>query len=451
MKLVISRIFLIFLGLMAGALPARAELRTEMKLFSDSFISDAFDSSQKTNYQFFGARLKTEDTSPEKKDILHMDLSGGVAFGAPLLNYLNFTEFYVQLQVADDQTFSVGRKKLNWNDLDARWNLGVWEPVFKWNPLTPQRQGLMGLFWELDRKNYGFTLFASPLYLPDEGPSYEINNGQFENGNPWFHRPPDSIHIFNETTKIEYNLQKPNEGDVILQRSYGAKLRLGDPQALLFQLSQIYKPENQLALGYNGVLDIPRDRGVVDLQPQVFYHSVTGADLTYKFYNWRIGTSAMYDRPDQNNVFDSKWTHPVFQNALLLGSFVEAYYRNFKVYFQRLDISGGNVTEQGDLANPNRAPLTTIYPYRQANEVGMAAQYQFARTRKLIGSLSYTRSDKNDFSLIRFNTRLKLSNLWSLYSEMQLIEAGPVSINNQNDIAQFANNDRFLIGAAYVF
>ena len=81
----------------------------------------------------------------------------------------------------------------------------------------------------------------------------------------------------------------------------------------------------------------------------------------------------------------------------------------------------------------------------------MSAQYQFARTRKLLGGVSYTRSDRNDFSMVRFNGRLRLSSLWSIYSEMQLIEAGLLTKDNQNDIAQFANNDRFLIGVAYVF
>lgn len=455
MKPMISRLFLIFLGLLAGALPAQAELRSEMKLFSDSFISSAFESNQKTNYQFFGARLKTEETAAERNggnpDVLRMDLSGGVAFGAPLLNYLNFSELYVQLPVAEEQSFTMGRKKLNWNDLDARWDLGVWEPVFKWNPLSPQRQGLVGLFWELERKNYGLTLFASPLYLPDEGPSFEIDNGEFVSGNPWFHRPPDSIHIFNETTKIEYNLQKPKESEVILQRSYGGKIRLGSADSLMFQVSQIYKPSNQLALGYDGVLDIPRDRGVVDLQPQVFYHSLTGADLTYRFMNWKYGVSGLYDRPDQKDVFDSKWTQPVFQNAVLVSAFVEAYFHSFKLYAQRLDISGGEVTEKGDLANPGRRPLMTRYPYRQANEVGVAGQYLFSRSRRLIAGVSYIRSDKNDFSLVKFNGRFRLSSMWSLYSEMQLIEAGPLTVSNQNDIAQFANNDRFLIGVAYVF
>lgn len=444
-----SAIFVILTSILAVSLTAGAEVRSEMKLFSDSFVSSAFESSQKTNYQFFGARLKTDD--PKKEDVFQLDLAGGVAFGAPLLNYMNFAEIYAQFGTGQDQTFSLGRKKMNWSDVDSRWNLGVWEPVFKWNPLSPQRQGLTGLFWEVDRPDFGIALFASGLYLPDEGPSFEIEGGEFVNGNPWFHRPPDSIHIFNETTKIDYQFQKPNEAEVVFQRSYGGKFRLGDTNGLSFQVSHIYKPDNQLALGYDGYLDIPRDRGVVALQPQVYYHSLTGGDLTYKFANFKVGVSTLYDRPAQDKIFDSQWTHPVFQDAVLVGSFIEANYRNFKVYFQRLDISGGNVTEEGDLANPARRPLMTPYPFRQANEVGVAGQIPFPKFRKLVGNLSYTRSDRNDFSLVKFNTRFKFSSLWAVYSEMQLIDAGALTVDNQNDIAQFVNNDRFLVGASYVF
>lgn len=430
------------------AQPAFAQIRSEMTIFNDAFISPAFQATQKTSYQFVGAQLKTEEKST---DALVMDVEGAVAIGTPVLNYLNISEFYFAKEMSEDQTLTIGRKKMMWSQVDARWDLGVWEPVFKWNPLSPERQGLIGLFWDVKRKNFAITLFASPLFLPDQGPSYEIQNGDFVKSSPWFPRPPDMIHIFNETTQIEYRMKRPSESQVAFQASYGAKISLGDPQKLFFQVSQIYKPSNQLAIGYDGILNISKDRGVIDLLPQVVYHSMTGADLSYNTGVVKVGVSVLHDRPKQETAFEPQWTHPVYEDALLASGSIDLETRFFAFHFQRIEISGGNVADRGPLADPKRRPLMTRYPFKQANEFGVSAHASFSKFRRITGNLSYTQSDKNDFSMVKMNAGLKLSKLWNIYLEMQLVDAGILTVDNQNEISQYVNNDRLLIGATYVF
>ncbi|WII73817.1 hypothetical protein QJS83_07995 [Bdellovibrio sp. 22V] len=419
-----------------------------MRVFSDSFISPSFEATQKTNYQFVGAQLKTD---PFAEENLKMDVAGGVAMGAPLLNYLNISELYVQSRQSETETFYIGRKKILWNELDARWDLGVWEPLFKWNPLSPERQGLSGLFWQVDKPYYTLVLFASPLYLPDQGPSFEIENGSFVKGNPWFRRPPESIRIWSEATAIDYNFEKPNESQIVLQNSFGMKLSFGDPQSLRAQLSYAYKPSNQLAIGYEGNLDVAQLKGAVELQPQVFYHSLAGADVTYKANAFRIGVSGMWDRPNKDEIFKAEWTHPEFSDAVLLSPFMEWNNGRWGVSLQHLDIFGGDVTEKGELANPDRAALMTRYPYKQAQQVAFLTNMSFRKGRKLLSKISYTYSEKNDFELIRVSTRFRLSGLWSVIGEMQMVRAGALTASNQNEIAQFVNNDRLMVGAAYVF
>lgn len=425
-----------------------SQVQTEMRLFSDSFISPTFEATQKTNYQFVGAQLKTD---PFTEDSLKMDISGGVAMGAPLLNYLNIGEFYIQSRQSETQTFFFGRKRMLWNELDARWDMGVWEPLFKWNPLAPERQGLTGLFWQVDKPFYTLMLFASALYLPDQGPSFEIENGSFVKGNPWFRRPPESIRIWSEATAIDYHFDRPNESQMVLQNSFGLKLSFGDPQAFRGQFSYVYKPANQLAIGYDGSLDIGQLKGVVNLQPQVFYHSLAGGDLSYKVGAVRFGVSGTIDRPNKENNFEEQWTHPVFEDAVLLSPFVEWNNGRWGVSVQHLDVFGGNVKEEGDLANPNRASLMSRYPYKQAQQIALMTNYGFRKDRRLMGRLSYTHSDKNSFDLIRLSSRFRISALWSVIGEMQIVKAGPLSADNQNEIAQFENNDRLMVGAAYVF
>ncbi|MDG0816180.1 hypothetical protein [Bdellovibrio svalbardensis] len=441
-----TTILAVFGGVLTLLLPlfASAQVRTEMKLFSDSFISPEFEATQKTNYQFVGAQLKTESFS---EDALRMDIAGGVAMGSPLMNYLNIGEFYYQSHQNASETFYIGRKKLLWNELDSRWNLGVWQPVFKWNPLAPEEQGLSGIFWQIDKPLYTFVLFGSPLYIPSQGPSFEIEEGDFAKGNPWFHQPPQSVRIWNEATKMQYRFDQPNTSEIVLQNSYGAKIAFGDPQGFRTQLSYLYGPDNVLAIGYQGSLDISTLKGNVELQPQVFFHSLTGADMTYKINRWKVGVSGLWDRPGKEKIFDEQWSQPLFEDALLVSPFVEWDNGLWAVNLMRLDIFGGEIKEVGEnLAN---TPLTNLYPFQQANQISLMTNLGMGKGQRLIGKLSYTHSDKNDFQLIRINTRYRLSGLWSFFGEAQVLKAGPTSKSNVNDIAQFANNDRMMLGVSY--
>lgn len=425
-----------------------AQVRTEMKLFSDSYMSPDFEATEKTNYQFFGAQLKTD---PLTQDSVQMDISGGVAMGAPLLNYLNISEIYLHTRQGDSESFYFGRKKMLWSELDARWDLGVWEPLFKWNPLAPEHQGLTGIFWQADKSYFTMTLFASPFYIPDQGPSFEIENGRFVRGNPWFRRPPESIRIWKEATDIDYRFDRPNESQIIFQKSFGAKINFGKSEGWRLQGSYTYKPANQLAIGYDGNLDVSTLKGVVALQPQVFYHSLSGLDMSYREGAWRWGVSGVYDRPDKENNFAEKWTHPVFEDSLLVSSFVDWNRNGWGVSVQYLEIYGGTVREEGELASSDHAPLSLRYPFQQAAQLSLMSNHSFARNQRMTNKITYLVSQKNDFGLVRLSSRYQLSGLWSFVGEMQLLKAGSTSLMNQNDIAQFVNNDRFMLGAAYVF
>lgn len=440
-------IFALAVGL--SPLLSYAQVRTEMKVFSDSFISPDFEATQKTSYQFVGAQLKTDSLSQTP---LRMNLYGGVAVGAPLLNYLNISEFYVQTHQNQDETFFIGRKIGQWNELDARWDLGVWEPLFKWNPLSPERQGLTGLFWQIDRPRYSMMLFASPFFVPDQGPSFEIENGTFVKGNPWFRRPPESIRIWSQATQIDYRFQRPEESQIVLQNSFGGRLAFGDAKdGLRGQVSYSYKPMNQLSLGYQGSLDMGQLKGVVDLQPQVIYHSLAGADLTYKKNAITFGISGMWDRPMKESGFTEEWTYSVFSDAILVSPFVEFRTGSWGFSYQHLDIFGGNITEKGELADPARTPLMSRYPYQQADQLSVLTNFNLGKSRRLQTKVSYLYSAKNEFELIRMQARLRISTMWSFITEAQLVKAEPLSVDNQNDIAQFVNNDRLMVGAAYVF
>lgn len=431
--------------IMWGPVSAIAQVRTEIKAFSDSFISPTFEATQKTNYQFVGGAIKTD---PFTDDFLKMDVAGGVALGAPLLNYLNISELYLQKR-SGSESFYIGRKKILWNELDGRWDLGVWQPMFKWNPLNPESQGLVGIFWEIDKPFYNLLLFASPMFIPDQGASFEIKDGSFVRANPWAARPPESVRILGVETGIDYNVNMPDELEIVMQNSFGLKASYGDPRSLRIQGSYTYKPANQLMLNYEGKLNNGNLRSAVNIHPEVFYHSLAGLDVTYRRGRWNMGVSGIYDHPT-NSDSSPEFTHPVFSEALLSTAFIEWSNARWSFNLQYLEVFGGEVTEVGELASADRPPIMNRYPFTQAQQ--MAILYNSSvGGRKVMTKMTYINSQKNQFDLVRLSARMQLSGLWSVVGEMQLVKAERVNQRNRNDIAQFENNDRLMMGAAYVF
>ncbi|MBX3040626.1 MAG: hypothetical protein KF789_07970, partial [Bdellovibrionaceae bacterium] len=209
---------------------------------------------------------------------------------------------------------------------------------------------------------------------------------------------------------------------------------------------------NQLALGYTGALDIPKDRGSVEIQPAVIYHQVLATDLIYRGKRWRAGASAIHDRPSQENPFTSEWTRPVYSSATLGTVFVDVLLASsWMATIQHMGVSGGEIREEGKWASDDRASITSRYPYQEATEVGLEWNRPTTRSRKLKVKTSYMWSDKNAFQLWRLEGRLDLNTDWSLQSELHMVEARPLDSANRNDIAEFRNNDRLAVGVGYAF
>ena len=385
--------------LLAFGWPVHAEVRSEIRLSSESFLSPAYDTAGPANAQFFGAAFATLDS----EDPLKVDLRGAYSSDAPLMSYMNVKEFAYITSVGEDQRFSIGRKRERWSELDRRWAFGLIEPVFRWNPLAPEGQGLTGLFWGVGEGSVRLSLFGSLFFIPEQGASFEIDSeGRFVRGNPWFRRPPDSIRIFSTTSQIEYNFDRPREADIVFQPSYGARLEILREKEWVWRASGFYKPMNQLALGYTGILDIPKDRGSVEIQPSVVYHQVLASDLIYQSRRWRAGLSAIYDKPSDENPFSSEWTRPVYHVATLGSIFLDTRISPDWIFsLQTMGIEGGEITEEGKWASEDRASITSRFPYRQASSVALEYQHRLSQRRRLQLRTSYLWSGLEKFQLVR--------------------------------------------------
>ncbi len=428
----------------------------QLRLWNDSFISSDYEATASKNFGFFGASLATPVDSPW---LTKMDIDAAFAFNAPLLSYLNFKELFLDMPFGDTSRpyanrLQLGRKKSDWSQADQRWNLGVWEPVFKWNPLNPERQGFTGLFLSFPFENVDLEVLGSPVYLPNQGPSFQVSeNGEFIQGNPWFRAPADSVHLWSQTSKVEYTLKKPNEAEVVMQRSYATRLRV-KTDSFFLQGSYAFKPMNELPLGYDGLLDIARDRGMVEIVTSVQYHEVTGTDLEWHSKYLKLGISAFRDKPFGQAEFsnESKWTRPIYREAFATSPYLDFNFSpGWTAKLQYLSISGGEVDEVGPMADAHRASITQRYPFTQAQSMEVEYQGRWGLRRPWQSSLNYTVSTKNQFDLIRWRGMVQVSKLWNVFAETLLVRAQALTQANHNDIAQFENHDRLLAGAAYAF
>ena len=440
----------ILLSLLLFSLRAMAQVNSSLLLQNESFISPDYEATDQVQYQFLGFRAKSEEDST----LLNVDSEIVMAVGAPILNYIKIKDLSAELKSSEKEKFVLGRRQQFWSSLDSRWAFGLIEPTFKWNPLNRERLALTGIFWQRDDSDFSLSAFWSPLYIPDQGPNFEIDqNGKFTQKNPWFSKPPETFRPFPNATSdstIQYSLKRPPDSEIIGQTTLGGSFEKLMFERLLTRLTYFYKPMNQLALAYKGSsYVIETDQGQVDLFPEVIYHRVIAADLIFKSGLFEMGASYVQDNPINEN-FDPEWTSPVYEEAQIYSAYVQINHRHQKISFEFLTVENGRVKEVGDLSSSTRAPISYRYPMTEAYKIRHQLNLKLTAQQRFNFETSWTHSDRNQFDLIQIRGTFQYNRKWQIYSDMQFLKAKPLSAKNVNDVASFADNDRLLVGVAHV-
>ncbi len=420
---------------------SRSEISVSLDAQALSFISPDYENTELKNFGFMGATLRSD---AKVKDFFMLNLTGLYAVGHPTLSYLNFREIYFNYQINEISDLAIGRKLTNWSALDELWNIGFFQPQFRWNTLNPESQGLTGLFWDHRENFWSMGLFASPLFIPDQGPGYELKDGQFENSSPWFPKPPQNVRFQgNVILPIDYQIMRPETSDVIFQTIYGAQFHLGEKTGFFANIAGLYKPSNQLALGYKVVEVVTRVR--VDLAPKVYYEYDFSADLGYRSDWGLMGFSVLYSRP-QDPTFGANYNAPHFEPSLSYGPTLKLNLNPFALTFSYLDTSGGNVTETGPFASDDRAALSQRFLFRQAYQIEAGYSEIFFKKVKWVSSFQYRESAKDEFKQIRFRNKLDFKGPWAFWGDLILIETADDSLSN---VGPQRNLDQVMIGASY--
>lgn len=336
---------------------------TELYLSHQSFI--------RSEENFFGPEYNSNQLSVVGADIRYHESTSAdelkLDFGAfhsfnEETQYLNVREFYKSFH-RDQTSVSIGRKLHTWSSADEEWNLGLWQPEFRWDRTRHIQEGLTGLFF--DRELTGrsqLTVLVSPLFIPDSTVQFNEDGGKFRSKNPWFKPPPDEANIFEEDNEIFAYLDRPETKDVVLNPSFAASYlnELNDNNKV--RVSYGYKPINQLmnSLSYKLRVAGESDSGVrLTIDPKVYYHHLLATEYQYKDRYFTSAFSATYEKPTRQ-FEDDDLVYQRLRDAQIL-SWTSSYalsgegdsaFRIFGGYIRHFggyEKDGGDVFDDGTL------------------------------------------------------------------------------------------------------
>jgi hypothetical protein len=418
-----------------------ASIKTSVIGEGFSLISNDYDLNPKT-FTLAGVHVRS-DKNPA--GFFKIDLSARYAIGNSVLSYVNVKELYVNFPVGEISNVYAGRRLMNWSAIDNIWNLGVIQPQFKWNQLNPQNQGLFGIFWESNLKGIDYTLFATPIYIPDQGAGYEIKDGQFQSGNPFFRAPPQNVKFGSQLLPIDYDIHRPEVNDVISQAMYGAQFRIGDERGFFGRVAGIYKPSNQLALGYKGVLVTTRVR--VDILPKTYYETDYSLDTGYKT-DWGYAQMSFLATNPRTPEFDPVYNHPVYESGVSYGPQVLYRWEPFQFLFAYINTSGGEIKDEGPDAVAGRASLSERFMVKQATLLKVAYSEVYKKFVRWDSSFQFKYSDKEKFREIKFKNALSFKNPWSVWMDIILVDTDS---SVESGYESYKNFDQAWLGVSYDF
>lgn len=436
---------------------AIANTQGRVSLSQQSFVSPDYKSTDKTNFQFVGVGVDTLAKARKESDIedsLHAQIMANIAPGSTVLNYLNVSQLFWK-----QNALILGRKKLNWSEIDDSFQLGIYQPNFSWNVLAPESQGLTGLFLKVEPEQgetpMGIYLFASNIFIPDQGAGYEIKDGKFEKSNPYFQSPPTHIEVNGQTDNINYNVQKPRTEDILFSRSFAAKAYLGDnEQGAFIQAAYANKPANQLDLGFQGAIT-PNNSVAVQILPAIYYHRLVSADAQYLWGSAAngsigLGISALSETLEDPS-YSSEWTYAKYSNSQMLSPFMKAQYKGFKAKFAYLQITGAEKTAEGPQASLAEKILVNRFPFSNAYLADLSYRYRIRRYQGLVFSTRYLTGEKSEFALVSARASYQWEERWSAYLDSQLAAVDNTPAGEKISYHSYMNNDMASVGVQHVF
>lgn len=420
--------------------------RTEISQRQET-VSEALDLTLSWNYQWHGVLDGA------------IDLTNRYCFQGKD-NYLMVKDFYTGLN-AKKWDLWVGRKWYKWSEADEHLSRGLYQGRFMNNKLRKDSHGLTGAFVENKWLGGSWVVFASPLYVPEFGPSYELTDGRFYSPSPYFAFPVNRVGLLGvNSIFLRYSIAKVSEREIILNGSFATRFEHSWKNWFL-RGSYAYKPMNQLLYAAEFSLQ-HKEEGLQDIHvkvyPRVQYHHLSTIEAGWKERGgWNSWLSWIDERPQEEKKVPYEWvSQTTGRTGIVTASVGYDLFAGTKdvtrLYTSYSRVEGGDGPDSGEF---------------KAQETFFERRYQFWETIELglkgghllLGGQNFTWGARGLYDFVQQGGALLADARWSWGPQWEVWGTVDVMEIVNPEQAQFSRgflgryqaNDRVQVGMNYVF
>ncbi len=339
---------------------------------------------------------------------------------------------------------ALGRTNLEWSHVDKIWGLGKVNNRINFNHFEPGQEGLVGVFYDEKLSNgFNIGLFGSLVYVPEMSQGMVVDNskGTIECRTAWCDAPSPSARIDNRDVPIYYNVNYPDVEDVVFKPSFGMQMGYSYEK---FHMNAFYlkKPENEISVLAEIVVEPDVSQIDVDVTPQFYYHDVKGGNLELQVTdNLKIFGSGISTIPNKYPTGDN----PYIQ------------YTGIKPKKKREDyLSGGAAYSNGDL-KVQLGYIARVSEFDTESDIlvnyprwNQAAHFSFSKyfSRKIFVALDHKYDMLTEDRLTMFKTSYSFGPSVVASLGVNVIGTNP---SEESFWTKFENNDSVYSSLKYTF
>lgn len=377
------------------------------------------------------------------------ELSLSYVYGFQTFPYINTIELHL------------GRKIKRWSLADEYWDMGLWNPLNRLNPLHPTSNGLIGSFLTVNSKRWSFDFFLSGIYLPNKEVPVKEKEGRAYSAHRWYNPLYDQA-VFNLSyLDIYYSLDRPFLMDLLFQGSYIFSFKTWARKSDAYywmRWSFTDKPVNHLffVLKKDKIFQIKKvkdAKGVVD-QPITTLpvrENILSAEwgLDYKDFSTVFTLEHIrrkeehlkpegwdfFNQREEFTYFSSLFKYKVSPKSFIQFGYLQSWFSDF------------HLSEKGI---KSKASPSIFKKYRILNGISLGGETEFLSKKELkrVFGVKYQYSFLNQAAWLFLRAKYYLSP--HIYTSATIDILGA---KNYEDyfINQFRHNDYFSWKLAYVF
>lgn len=353
-----------------------------------------------------------------------------------------------------------GRKLEHWSMLDETWQLGIFQPRFRWDYVRPEQVGLIGAFPEIRSEHARIVGLLSPGFIPERGVNVNVQDGHFTSDSPWVIPPSNTVSLFGQNTSTYYSIDVPSIAEIVYHpgASIMAELRENDARGergFWGSYSYAYLPVNQLPLGFEAYLALSPIEVPVIFHPRVLYHHLNSVQGGYETAQWTAWASALVENPVRDETPETWTTQELTDSTavavggqLRLGDLLD---NPTQINFSLLRQRGGNGDDQGQYATPGASVFEQRYPFQDAALLGWRSPWIWS---KLAFGTGLIYDFDHAGQIISTELTYKLRRAWTLAFGGDFFrsnEPGDGTEPGADFINRYQSYDRIHAGVTYAF